>query len=266
MLSLEFLQFCSISKKRFMTCESQLWALRQFWGGRHSPHKSLTGLIHSWGRRINHRYMMSADNAGGERFLCVNPLCTVPPHSALWSQPPGPTRSENTREIFLNFSSLLSRGYAMGPKLLNAEETTGPRTMCRDAKIITTMAKPSFFCYKKHTFESNSVKKSQTQSATATRRGITFKERTRYYKQLKKNPWNFCEEQRISRFLQQLQTGIRPSVDLPACQLSYICSHHSRGAEHAQRSRVIAPPSQMCPKTSALPFYARSWRRCPDRK
>lgn len=69
----------------------------------------------------------------------------------------------------------------MGPELFNAEETTGPRTMCRNAEIITTMTKPRFFSDKKHTFGSIGVKKSQTQSAIPTRREITFKERTRYY-------------------------------------------------------------------------------------
>lgn len=265
MLSLEFLQFCSISKKRFMTCESQLWALRQFWGGRHSPHKSLTGLIHSWGRRINQTYMMSADNAGGERFLCVNPLCTVPPHSALWSEPPGPTRSKNTRKIFLNFSSLLSRGYAMGPELFNAEETTGLRTMCQNAKIIATMAKPRFTATGNTLLEVLVWKRVRRSQPPRQEVGLLSRKERGTTSSWKKSLefLRGAEDIPIPATAPNWNTAPSWLACLPA--LLHLLSH-SRGAEHAQRSRVIVPPSQMCPKNSALHFYARSWRRCPDRK
>lgn len=85
---------------------------------------------------------MSADNAGGERFLCVNPLCTVPPHSALWSQPPGPTR--NTRKNILKLFVFAVKRIRHGSRAVQRRGNDGTRTMCRNAKMITTMAKPRF--------------------------------------------------------------------------------------------------------------------------
>lgn len=115
----------------------------------------------------------------------------------------------------------------MGPELFNAEETTGPRTMCRKRRNYHHDDKTSFFfSYKKHTFGSIGVKKESDAVSNPDKTWDYFQGKDEVlYKQLKKNPGNFCEEQRISRFLQQLQTGIWPSVDLPSCQHSYICSH-----------------------------------------
>lgn len=59
----------------------------------------------------------------------------------------------------------------------NAEKTEGPQTICRNAKI-STKAKPRFFPAIRITLLEVLVwKKSQTQSATATRHRITSKEK-----------------------------------------------------------------------------------------
>lgn len=148
----------------------------------------------------------------------------------------------------------------MGPEPFDAEERPDHELCAETGERISPTEKPIFPSYEKPTFGSPSVKKSPPLSASATRRGVTFKERARNKKQLEKIPGISARSGGY-----QLQTGRRPSDDLPpclpasltaslpdclpawlpGCQHSYICSER-REAEHAQRSRVIAPPLQRC--------------------
>lgn len=157
----------------------------------------------------------------------------------------------------------------MGPELFNAEETTGPRTMCRKRRNYHHDDKTSFFfsATRNTLLEVLVWKKESDAVSNPDKTWDYFQGKDEVlYKQLKKKSREFlrgAEDIPIPATAPNWNMALSWLAFLPA--LLHLLSH-SRGAEHAQRSRVIAPPPQMCPKISALRFYARSWRRCAERK
>lgn len=150
MLSFEFLQFCSISKSHDVRVSALSFAvvLRR--------KAQSTQITHGFNPQLRSKNKSDIHDVGWQcrgRTVPVRKSVMYSPASLGTVIRPGPTRSENTRKIFLNFSSLLSRTYTIGPDLFNAEETTGPRTMYRNAKNDHHAGKTSFFSYKKHTLE-----------------------------------------------------------------------------------------------------------------